>query len=77
MDLIKKIKRLYNKGLSILNISYELNRNKNTIKKYVKEIENLMNDKDYYNNKSKKAFKETTKIRLNVYMTLMKKIYDD
>lgn len=45
--------------------------------KYVKEIENLMNDKDYYNNKSKKAFKETTKIRLNVYMTLMKKIYDD
>ena len=28
----KKIKRLYNKGLSILNISYELNRNKNTIK---------------------------------------------
>ena len=36
-----------------------------------------MNDKDYYNNKSKKAFKETTKIRLNVYMTLMKKIYDD
>lgn len=34
----KKIKRLYNKGLSILNISYELNRNKNTIKKYVKEM---------------------------------------
>lgn len=34
----RKIKRLYNKGLSILNISYELNRNKNTIKKYVKEM---------------------------------------
>ena len=34
----KKIKRLYNKGLSILNISYELNRDKNTIKKYVKEM---------------------------------------
>lgn len=34
----KEIKRLYNKGLSILNISYELNRNKNTIKKYVKEM---------------------------------------
>ena len=34
----KKIKRLYNEGLSILNISYELNRNKNTIKKYVKEM---------------------------------------
>lgn len=34
----KKIKTLYNKGLSILNISYELNRNKNTIKKYVKEM---------------------------------------
>lgn len=34
----KKIKGLYNKGLSILNISYELNRNKNTIKKYVKEM---------------------------------------
>ena len=34
----KKIKRLYNKGLSILNISYELNRNKNTIKKYVKYL---------------------------------------
>ena len=32
----KKIKRLYNKGLSILNISYELNRNKNTIKKICK-----------------------------------------
>lgn len=24
--------------------------------KYVKEIENLMNDKDYYNNKSEKGF---------------------
>lgn len=34
----KNIKRLYNEGLSILNISYELNRNKNTIKKYVKEM---------------------------------------
>lgn len=34
----RNIKRLYNKGLSILNISYELNRNKNTIKKYVKEM---------------------------------------
>ena len=34
----RKIKRLYNKGLSILNISYELNRNKNSIKKYVKEM---------------------------------------
>lgn len=34
----RKIKSLYNKGLSILNISYELNRNKNTIKKYVKEM---------------------------------------
>ena len=34
----RKIKRLYNKGLRILNISYELNRNKNTIKKYVKEM---------------------------------------
>lgn len=28
----RKIKRLHNEGLSILNISYELNRNKNTIK---------------------------------------------
>lgn len=45
--------------------------------KYVKEIENLMNYKDYYNKKSKNAFKETTKIKLNVYMTLMKKIYGD
>ena len=38
MNKRKKIKRLYNKGLSILNISYELNRTKNTIKKYVKEM---------------------------------------
>ena len=43
----------------------------------IKEIENLMNYKDYYNKKSKNAFKETTKIKLNVYMTLMKKIYGD
>lgn len=34
----KKIKRLYNKGLSILNISYELNRDKSTIRKYIKDM---------------------------------------
>lgn len=34
----KKIKRLYNKGLSILNISYELNRDKSTIRKHIKEM---------------------------------------
>lgn len=34
----RKIKRLYNKGLSILNISYELNRDKNTIKKHIKKM---------------------------------------
>lgn len=34
----RKIKRLYNKGLSILNISYELNRDKSTIRKYIKDM---------------------------------------
>ena len=47
----KKIKRLYNKGLSILNISYELNRNKNTIKKYAiivaKNIQVIEKIKDF------------------------------
>lgn len=34
----RKIKRLYNEGLSILNISYELNRDKSTIRRYVKDM---------------------------------------
>ena len=33
----RKIKRLHNEGLSILNISYELNRDKSTIRKYIKD----------------------------------------
>ncbi|WP_343001930.1 helix-turn-helix domain-containing protein [Intestinibacter bartlettii] len=34
----RKIKRLHNEGLSILNISYELNRDKSTIRKYIKDM---------------------------------------
>lgn len=34
----RKIKRLHSKGLSILNISYELNRDKSTIRKYIKDM---------------------------------------
>ena len=34
----RKIKRLHNEGLSILNISYELNRDKSTIRRYVKDM---------------------------------------
>ena len=34
----RKIKRLYNEGLRILNISYELNRDKSTIRRYVKDM---------------------------------------
>ena len=44
----RKIKRLYNKGLSILNISYELNRSDWTIRKYIKEM-GLIKDKKEVN----------------------------
>lgn len=35
---LKKIKGLRKKGLSILQISYELNRDKSTISKYIKQM---------------------------------------
>lgn len=33
----RKIKRLFSEGISILNISYELNRNKSTVRKYIND----------------------------------------
>lgn len=34
----RKIKRLYNRGFSILNISYELNRDKSTVRNAIKKM---------------------------------------
>lgn len=33
----RKIKRLFSEGISILNISYELNRSKSTVRKYIND----------------------------------------
>lgn len=42
---LRKIKRLYSRGLSILAISHELDRSETTIKKYVQEM-NLVKPKE-------------------------------